>query len=306
METKTCTKCYQIKELSAFPTEKGRKIARCRLCVNAQKAEYKRRKRAEFRQQEIDSGKIILPIDPTNNQICPYCQIERPTTEFRHNRQKCKNCERLDGKAYRQSDIGKQKSQQWVENNRDQMTKLQAEWYQQNKEKRNEEYRHRYHSDPTFKFKQLCKRRILMAFKSQELQKAKQTVDYLNCSIHWLIEWLKFCFSSEMTLENHGKYWHIDHVIPINKFDLTDSWQIYFCFSWFNLSPMIGSENMSKHDTLNNEQIQKHVQKLVDFLFLWDHQSVIIDSFHKELYIDLCARHLRMSGNPLELCLPLP
>jgi len=121
------------------------------------------------------------------------------------------------------------------------MTELRAQWYQRNKE-----YVERYHSDPAFKFKRLCKDRIIHALNNKGLHKSDRTVRYLNCSISFLIKW----FDDEMTIDNHGEYWHIDHVIPINTFDLNRPIDIFLCFSWFNLSPLKGSENMSKHDSV--------------------------------------------------------
>lgn len=298
METKVCTKCRVTKVISDFQLRNDKPISQCRTCVNAIKADYKRRKRAEVRQYQIESGEIRVPTDPLNNIICNQCRIEKPKTSFRVGRCKCIDCERAYGRAYRQSEAGKKKSAQWIENNPGRMTELQARWYQENKEKRNEEYIQRYHSDPVFRFKVLCKSRIHHALRAKGLQKSDKTVKYLNCSISWLVQWFQFCFSPEMTLENQGTYWHMDHVIPINLWDLTDPIHVLHCFSWYNLSPLPGNENMAKHDTIDTEQIQRHVQKLVDFLYLWN-----VHLPHD--YFDFCARHLRIAGKPLELYLPL-
>lgn len=304
MNTKTCTKCCQMKHVSEFPVEKGKTIARCRICTNAQKAEYKRKKREEHYRQRIVKGEVILPNDPINNHVCDYCHIEQPKALFRYNRRKCLECEKADGRAYRQSEIGKKKSLAWVRNNRERMAELQAQWYQNNKNKRNLEYNQRYHSDPLFRFQRNCKSRIHSAFRDRKLNKSDKTIKYLNCTIPHLAEWFVFSFHDErMTIDNHGTYWHIDHVIPINKFDLTKTDDICLCFNWINLSPLEGSENISKHDTISIEQIKRHVQKLVDFLYNnnCDQTSWIL--LHS--YISLCARHLIMTGNSLELYLPL-
>lgn len=211
---------------------------------------------------------------------------------------RCRECEREGWRNYRRSERGKQKAIEWVKRNPDRMAELQAQWYQRNKPKRNAEYNARYHTDPEFRFKQLCKRRIQAALHGKHLQKSDKTVKYINCSIPWLIQWFQFCFSPEMTLENHGNYWHMDHVIPINHWDLNDPVHVLHCFSWYNLSPLPGGENISKHDTIDTQQIQRHVQKLVDFLYLWN-----VHLPHD--YFDFCARHLKIAGKPLELYLPL-
>ncbi len=52
-----------------------------------------------------------------------------------------------------------------------------------------------------------------------------------------------------MTWDNHGLYgWHIDHVVPLSSFDLTDHKQVKKACHWFNLQPLWAKENLSKHD----------------------------------------------------------
>ena len=290
MEKKTCTKCSEEKDISMFAIRYGKPISQCKTCTNKQKADNKRKQRAKIHQEKIDSGEIKMPTNASNFVCRGPCGLEKPTTEFRHNRKKCKECERLHGRLYRQSSIGKTKAKTWTENNKQQMTKLQADWYQRNKPKRNKKYNERYHTEFSFKLKYNCRKRIINAFKSQSLRKSGKTIKYLNCSILFLIKWFKYCFTSEMNVDNHGTYWHMDHVIPTNKFDLTDQEQVELCFSWYNLSPLKGSENLSKHDTINTKQIKEHLSKLKDFI---QKKKTV-----SRKYFDLCARHLKTTGNP--------
>ena len=298
METKTCTGCKQSKPFSDYAIEKGKVIARCRICVNAQKAAYKRRKREEAYQARVTSGEVILPADPVNNFICDYCHVERTNDMFRHNRRKCVICERTGAIEYSQSEIGKanyEKNAEKRKENYERNAEKRKENYEKNKAKRNANYVQRYHSDPLFKLKRVCKERIRTAFKSKNMQKSNKTIEYLNCPIPWLMAWFEYNFTPEMAFNNHGTYWHMDHVIPVNLFDLTDPEQVILCFSWFNLSPLQANENMVKHDSIIVQQIQRHVQNLVQFEIYYNIQQ----------YIDLCARHLTISGSPLELYLPL-
>ena len=50
-----------------------------------------------------------------------------------------------------------------------------------------------------------------------------------------------------MNWENYGK-WHIDHIKPISKFDMTDQEEQKKCFHWSNLQPLWAEENISKGD----------------------------------------------------------
>jgi hypothetical protein len=291
--TKNCTKCKVSKPLSEFCHRNGKPVAQCRTCRNNYERKYRERKRDEQYQQKVISGEIV-PIRDSNN-ICINCKEEKNKSEFHDGKNQCKECIKLIKKEYNLSQRGREKNVQWIENNRESVSKRHAEWHQQNKERLNEKQRERYHSDPIFRLKHTCRNRIQNAFNTKDMKKSDKTVKYLNCSIPELIDWFKFCFTLEMTLENHGEYWHMDHVIPINLFNLNDPEQIKLCFSWYNVSPLQANENMSKSDRINVQQVRTHVQKLVDF----NKQFSIND------YIDLCAKHLTMTGNSLELYLPL-
>ena len=51
-----------------------------------------------------------------------------------------------------------------------------------------------------------------------------------------------------MTWDNHGQ-WHIDHIKPCAKFDLTDKDQQKACFHYTNLQPLWKEDNLSKRDS---------------------------------------------------------
>ena len=92
----------------------------------------------------------------------------------------------------------------------------------------------------------------------------------------------------KMNLDNKGTYWHIDHVIPVNKFKFNEDNKkedIDNCFSWFNVMPIKGKDNMEKKDSINNFQIELHIQNLKKFCKKRDIK------FPKS-YKKLCATHL--------------
>ena len=50
-----------------------------------------------------------------------------------------------------------------------------------------------------------------------------------------------------MNWDNHTKNgWHIDHIKPIDTFDLTDYEQQRVCFHYSNLRPLWASDNLSR------------------------------------------------------------
>ena len=286
--TKTCSCCQLEKSMTEYKPQS----AQCKDCVNKKKRE----RRAKEKQKKIDSGEIKVIREPTKegHKVCPYCDVERPNEMFRKNRRKCLECERENGRKYRKSELGKKKSQKWVEDNSEQMAKLQANWYQDNKDKINEKYRERYHYDINFKLIVNNKSRINNALNNAGKSKHQRTVKYLDCTPNHLANWLSYNFTDKMNFENHGSYWHMDHVIPVNKFDLTDPEQVKLCFNWKNLTPMVGKENMSKHDDIVVTQLSQHFTNLLKY-----YEDIIGKSLEDNSYLKLCATHL-VAGNSLE------
>ena len=93
-------------------------------------------------------------------------------------------------------------------------------------------------------------------------RRIRQSLHNLNKKHHWeelvgysLLELkthLQNKFDKNMNWENYGSYWHIDHVIPISKFNITSNNCEDFkaCWSLDNLQPLEAKENMSKSNKI--------------------------------------------------------
>ena len=68
------------------------------------------------------------------------------------------------------------------------------------------------------------------------------------------IAYLESKFQTGMTWENHTHNgWHIDHIIPISKFDLTDEAQMKKACHYTNLQPLWAGDNFRKHAKILSE-----------------------------------------------------
>lgn len=222
-------------------------------------------------------------------KYCKYCENNVNKTLFRKNRLKCLNCERADGRAYRSSDYGKQKAIEWSNNNKERHKELQSNWAKNHRDHLNAKFNERMKNDFSFKMKKLCQIQLRRALKN----KTNTTMHYLHCNIELFIEWLEYCFTDEMTIDNHGEYWHLDHVIPISTFDLEDENQVYSCFHYLNYMPLKAKDNMSKNKKILHSQLMEHMNNIINFHIK---KEIKID----EKYFQLLARHLTMTGNSLE------
>jgi hypothetical protein len=219
---------------------------------------------------------------------CKSCLILKEHIFFRKGRLKCKECEKNDGKKYRQSDRGKEKTQKWIENNKEKFAIMKSNYHVANREKINNIYNQRYKTDPLFKLRNLTKRRISLV-----IHKNQSTDAYIGCSINDLKEWLQFCFTNDFSFSNHGKIWHVDHVIPIKLFNLNNDVDINMCFNWKNLMPLKKEDNLKKGKKIDNEQVKLHLNRLQDFHKLKNNKL-------PEDFYDMFAKHLRTTGSPLE------
>jgi hypothetical protein len=70
--------------------------------------------------------------------------------------------------------------------------------------------------------------------------------DLTSCTTRWLVKWLEIQFKNDMSWENYGKIWHIDHIRPCASFDLISEEQQKECFHWSNLQPLYAWENTEK------------------------------------------------------------
>lgn len=140
--------------------------------------------------------------------------------------------------------------------------------------------------EPLEKFKRVVRSRIHSA-----LNKTKKTIEYLGCNSSDYLKWL-LTNNRNYTLENRGKEWHIDHVIPLSKFNLDDEEQQNIAFNWRNTMPLSCKENLSKNNKIIKEQIEQHLNKLIEY-----HKENKLDL--PQVFIDLFAKYL-VAGSPLE------
>jgi hypothetical protein len=116
------------------------------------------------------------------------------------------------------------------------------------KERRNQQERQRRRDDPVWRLRCSVSRSIHQALKLRDKTKGGSTFDHLPYSREELAEHLEKQFDEHMTWDNHGTYWHIDHIRPHAsfKYDSLDHPEFQKCWALENLRPLKASENMSK------------------------------------------------------------
>lgn len=246
-----CTRCHLKKELV-----KGKRW--CKDCKNEYERERrknqdikikeKNKEKERIRYQENKSKAVEISLDKDKTKICSVCDIEKPETDF--HKAKCKGTVRAMCK-----DCSSIKRKDHYKENRVAIIK-QTNNYKVEKMK----------VDPLFKIERYMRCRIYQAFKAQLHEKNNKTLKYLDCTAPELQKWIEYQLYDGMTLENYGNYWHIDHVKPCSKFDLSKEEDIIECFCWKNLRPFRSEKNAEKSNKLILHDIVLQELKVKCFL----------------------------------------
>ena len=227
-----CKDCNNLKRRKEYQENEEVRLKKRKEGIN-----YKKKKKVKSDEIKESNIKKLEEEIGQDNTICKYCKVVKSKTHFRHNRLKCKDCER---------------------------------------------------DDPFEKFKRYARTRIYNCLKRN---KNKHAHEYLGCMPSEYLKWI--CFNaSDFTLENYGQIWHIDHVIPLSKFNFELEQDRMIAFNWRNTMPLLAKENLVKNNKIVKPQIEQHLKTLETY-----HIENSIEL--PQIYIDLFAKHLA-AGIPWE------
>jgi hypothetical protein len=189
------------------------------------------------RKCEADLRKQKSLESPT--KYCPPCGRTLNKTEFRSDKSRmdglyglCKSCKSIQDKNYKK-------------NNPEKMKQL--------AKKRMENPHNRIAHNLRVRLKNVVVRRD------------KSTIEYVGIDNKSFLKWLEYQFDDNMSWNNYGSYWQIDHVIPCAQFDLTKEEEIHKCFNWTNMRPLEKTEkteNNSKNSKIINFDIENQKLKV--------------------------------------------
>ena len=105
--------------------------------------------------------------------------------------------------------------------------------------------RERWQIDLNFKLANNLRTRLYIAIRDS--QRVGSAVEDLGCSIDEFKLYVENKFDEGMTWDNWSEDgWHIDHVIPLASFDLTDRNQFLNACHYTNLQPLWAVDNRRK------------------------------------------------------------
>ena len=225
---------------------------------------------------------------------CKTCSKIKTEDEFKTKKgYKCYDCVLLRQRQYKKehSEEIYEKRKVYLKENAKHTKERYRKYCENNKDRLNQIAKHYRNTHIGSKLRDNLSRRL-----RQKLNKNDLTYSYLGIKVGIIKQWLESHFTKEMCWDNYGSLWHIDHVFPINKFDLENEEHIAICFNWKNLYPMNAFDNKSKSDSINISSFLFQELKVKHFCIQKQIEDNITEYFKKYQYI---ATHL-VAGNSLE------
>lgn len=241
MEIKTCIKCNEQKELVEFEkrSDTGKYRNQCKKCRN----NYVNKYRTDIQNGSRSKKEIVL-VD--NKKQCIHCKEWKDLSEYpkRHDinhghRHDCNTCHKKNLYEYYINVY-------------------------------NEVRRERKLND--IEYRLICNHRnYIYKCLTKFNNKKDKSLRYLDCTLSNFKKWLEFQFDDDMTWDNYGKLWTIDHILPLSSFDLNEESEQKIAFNWKNMQP--SKDNFEKgknirlyeyfnslisaHRYINNESLDK-------------------------------------------------
>ena len=238
---KVCSTCKQAKTLNDFWKNKNTVDGYNNVCRDC----------ATIRDNKLKSKRMYPSI---TNKYCKFCEQTKPVSEFYKSQNtldgyssRCKACASEYNKEYSQRPetkvIQRKYHEQYSKENKEKLKEYQRKYRKNNKEKLQEMEKIRYESNKLNKNMSVMISRFLKGKKNEE-----HWENLLSYSLNDLKEHLESQFTPEMSWDNYGTYWEIDHIIPQNLFHIEteNDRDFQICWSLANLRPLEKSLNRQR------------------------------------------------------------
>lgn len=183
--------------------------------------------------------KASLVLIPSGTYKCSKCKVVKSYDEFSKNKSKktginsyCKDC-----------------MVEYRLENKKRLDKYFKEYGQENREKISKRSINRYRTNIQHNLAVSLRNRLYMALKRGD--KTGSAVDDLGCSIKEFKKYLESKFTDGMNWKNKGRGgWHLDHIIPLSSFDLTNRDEFLEACHYTNIQPLWEKDNLIKSNKI--------------------------------------------------------
>lgn len=198
-------------------------------------------------------------------KVCIKCGVEQDEKEYIYGKSKknfCKACSRLACKQYKANNREKiaTYNKTYKEEHKEEVSKYNRKYLEENRETIQKNFKNRRDTNHKFRLRLNLSNRVRTLLKSKKNRRCYN--EFIGCSIDTIANWLEYNFYGDMTWENYGSVWHVDHVIPCMYFNPEDNDDVKVCFNWANVQPLLAKHNLSKSGSLYWFELVNHELKL--------------------------------------------
>jgi hypothetical protein len=223
-----CKKCGETNETNFY----GYNKSRCKTCICAAVKE-----RYELKKKDPS---FVAKINKHSRE---RYNLKRKDPDFKLKKQKSwRKATLVQYKKLRSTTRGIERMRKWSATARKKPSYL---------KKRRENHKKRSKNDVKYVLVRRLRSRLRHALRAKGIKKTNATMDLCGCSPNELREHIENQFSKNPGMSWNNKHmWHIDHILPINSFDITDVEQQKKCFHYTNLQPLWAMDNLLKSDKI--------------------------------------------------------
>jgi hypothetical protein len=146
---------------------------------------------------------------------------------------------------------------EYREQNKSKISAQNSRWHRVNRERvreRKRECSRRRYQNPRNRIESNIRRRIGKLLRGT--LKPDHSEALLGCRFEEFISYIEFMFKPGMSMQNYGRKWHLDHIMPCSAFDLKREDQARRCFHFTNLRPMWAKANLRKGSKITDAQLR--------------------------------------------------
>ncbi len=203
----------------------------------------KQRKKEYDRKRYLANKEAVASYNKAYREANAEKIRERDRAKYAENIEVCRQTRRASAKRNREKNTARER--EWRSRNKDRV----RGYYRKHVNKRRK-------TDIAFHLQMTVRTRIHGALARSSLGKEARTLEYVGCTASKLRCWLESKFLPGMTWGNRGRHgWHIDHIIPLAKFDLSDPAQQAAAFHYTNLQPLWAKDNLRKSDKVAGQHL---------------------------------------------------
>ena len=241
---KNCSKCLINKSFDDFYTLSNSKDGHSSVCKECKKRiskenyEKNPEKKLEYQRkyQEVNAEKVSEYYKQYYEKN--YDEILEYSKNYYHN-----NKEQASQRSKEWREKNKERLQQYREENKEHINQLSA--FSRKKRREN---------DVSFRLREVVSNSVRKMLKKNKssYRKDASILQYLSFTPDQLKEHLQSQFSAEMSWENYGTYWEIDHIYPqsLLPFSSLEEKNFQVCWSLSNLQPLPKKENKEKSNKI--------------------------------------------------------